>query len=69
MKEPCFDSARQIARAIPLPPARGEAQTQRLNQAVEGRRPVHFYGRCGGMVPGGDELLAEFRRVMSGGAR
>ncbi|MBK9774928.1 MAG: 3-methyl-2-oxobutanoate dehydrogenase subunit VorB [bacterium] len=37
--------------------------------AVEGRRPVHFYGRCGGMVPGGDELLAEFRRVMSGGAR
>lgn len=37
--------------------------------AVEGRRPVHFYGRCGGMVPGGDELLAEFRRVLSGGAR
>lgn len=37
--------------------------------AVEGRRPVHFYGRCGGMVPGGDELLAEFRRVLGGGAR
>jgi pyruvate/2-oxoacid:ferredoxin oxidoreductase alpha subunit len=37
--------------------------------AVEGRRPVHFYGRCGGMVPGGDELLAEFRRLLSGGAR
>ncbi len=37
--------------------------------AVEGRRPVHFYGRCGGMVPGGAELLAEFRRVLGGGAR
>ncbi len=37
--------------------------------AVEGRRPVHFYGRCGGMVPGGEELLAEFRRLLSGGAR
>lgn len=37
--------------------------------AVEGRRPVHFYGRCGGMVPGGDELLAEYRRLLSGGTR
>ena len=37
--------------------------------AVEGRKPVHFYGRCGGMVPGGDELLAEFRRVLGGGSR
>ena len=24
--------------------------------AVEGTAPVHFYGRCGGMVPGGAEL-------------
>lgn len=37
--------------------------------AVEGRRPVHFYGRCGGMVPGGDELLAEYRRLLSGKGR
>ncbi len=35
--------------------------------AVNGRRPVHFYGRCGGMVPGGDELLAKYRDVLSGG--
>ena len=37
--------------------------------AVEGRKPVHFYGRCGGVVPGGDELLAEYRRVLGGGSR
>jgi pyruvate/2-oxoacid:ferredoxin oxidoreductase alpha subunit len=35
--------------------------------AVDGRVPVHFYGRCGGMVPGGSELLAEFGRILEGG--
>ncbi len=35
--------------------------------AVNGRRPVHFYGRCGGMVPGADELLAEYERILEGG--
>jgi pyruvate/2-oxoacid:ferredoxin oxidoreductase alpha subunit len=34
--------------------------------AVEGACPVHFYGRCGGMVPGAPELLAEYRRIMEG---
>ncbi|MBU1676648.1 3-methyl-2-oxobutanoate dehydrogenase subunit beta, partial [bacterium] len=35
--------------------------------AVEGRAPVHFYGRCGGMVPGAGELLAEYDRILEGG--
>jgi len=35
--------------------------------AVAGKCPVHFYGRCGGMVPGAPELLAEYRRIMAGG--
>jgi len=34
--------------------------------AVCGRRPVHFYGRCGGMVPGAPELLAEYKKIMEG---
>jgi 2-oxoglutarate ferredoxin oxidoreductase subunit alpha len=37
--------------------------------AVEGRAPVHFYGRCGGMVPGGVELLAEYRRIIAEGGQ
>ncbi|MBD3221442.1 3-methyl-2-oxobutanoate dehydrogenase subunit VorB [bacterium] len=36
--------------------------------AVEGRCPVHFYGRCGGMVPGGKEILEQYRTIMAGGA-
>jgi pyruvate/2-oxoacid:ferredoxin oxidoreductase alpha subunit len=37
--------------------------------AVNGKAPVHFYGRCGGMVPGGVELVEEFAKVLEGGAQ
>ena len=37
--------------------------------AVEGRAPVHFYGRCGGMVPGSTELLEEYSRILAEGAQ
>ncbi len=35
--------------------------------AVEGRCPVHFYGRSGGMVPGGKEILEQYQKIMAGG--
>jgi pyruvate/2-oxoacid:ferredoxin oxidoreductase alpha subunit len=35
--------------------------------AVEGRAPVHFYGRCGGMVPGAKELVDEYKKIFEGG--
>jgi pyruvate/2-oxoacid:ferredoxin oxidoreductase alpha subunit len=35
--------------------------------AVESKAPVHFYGRCGGVVPSGQELLAEYRKILEGG--
>ena len=31
--------------------------------AVNGRRPVEFYGRTGGMVPTPAEILNEIRRM------
>jgi 2-oxoglutarate/2-oxoacid ferredoxin oxidoreductase subunit alpha len=31
--------------------------------ALEGRLPVHFYGRMGGVVPGSQEVLAEIERI------
>jgi len=34
--------------------------------AVNGKVPVHFYGRCGGVVPGSEELLDEFNKIMEG---
>jgi len=37
--------------------------------AVNGKAPVHFYGRCGGMVPGSQELVAEYTKIMEGVAQ
>jgi len=31
--------------------------------AVEGRKPVKFYGRAGGNVPAADELVEQIRRL------
>jgi 2-oxoglutarate ferredoxin oxidoreductase subunit alpha len=31
--------------------------------AVDGRAPVEFYGRMGGVIPYPDEILAEIRRL------
>jgi len=36
--------------------------------AVEGACPVHFYGRCGGMVPGGEEIVEQYRKILAGGS-
>ena len=35
--------------------------------AVNGKVPVHFYGRCGGVVPAGAELMSEYRNILAGG--
>jgi pyruvate/2-oxoacid:ferredoxin oxidoreductase alpha subunit len=35
--------------------------------AVQTRCPVHFYGRCGGMVPTSKEILARCEEVLAGG--
>ena len=32
--------------------------------AVNGKAPVDFYGRCGGIIPSEEEVLAEVKRIM-----
>lgn len=34
--------------------------------AVEGRRPVNFYGRAGGMIPHPDDILKKVREIVGG---
>ena len=36
--------------------------------AVNGKKPVCFYGRSGGMVPLAKDVLAEVKKIMAGGA-
>ena len=34
--------------------------------AVDGKRPVHFFGRCGGVVPRAPELIAKYEQILEG---
>lgn len=34
--------------------------------ALNGRKPVYFYGRTGGMVPSPDEIVAEIKKIAGG---
>jgi 2-oxoglutarate/2-oxoacid ferredoxin oxidoreductase subunit alpha len=36
-----------------------------VERAVQGKKPVHFYGRAGGIVPSPEEVTAEIRRLVS----
>jgi 2-oxoglutarate/2-oxoacid ferredoxin oxidoreductase subunit alpha len=38
---------------------------QDVRLAVNGAAPVDFYGRCGGVIPSEEEVLAEARRVLA----
>lgn len=35
--------------------------------AVNGRKPVYFYGKLGGIVPSAEDIYAEFKKHMGGG--
>lgn len=37
--------------------------------AVEGQKPVHFYGRVGGMVPVARDIFNEVKKLYTGGAK
>ncbi|MBN1769898.1 MAG: 3-methyl-2-oxobutanoate dehydrogenase subunit VorB [Deltaproteobacteria bacterium] len=38
-----------------------------VERALQGRRPIHFYGRGGGNVPAPEELVRECRRLLGNG--
>jgi 2-oxoglutarate ferredoxin oxidoreductase subunit alpha len=43
----------------------GGQMLEDVRLAVEGRVPISFYGRMGGIVPLPDEVLEEIRKVHS----
>jgi 2-oxoglutarate/2-oxoacid ferredoxin oxidoreductase subunit alpha len=51
------------ARAFLVVEMNGGQMVEDVRLAVEGRLPVSFYGRMGGMVPLPDEILDEIRKV------
>lgn len=37
---------------------------QDVRRMVEGRCPVHFYGRCGGVIPSPDEIINKIKELL-----
>jgi 2-oxoglutarate ferredoxin oxidoreductase subunit alpha len=61
-----YDRVRQLAkqvRSILVVEMNGGQMLHDVRLAAEGRIPVSFYGRMGGMVPLPDEVLEEIRKV------
>ena len=36
--------------------------------SVNGKKPVHFYGRAGGMIPTPRDIVAKIREILGGKA-
>jgi len=65
----CLDKLAGTAKAFLAVELSTGQMVEDVKLAVEGRAPVHFYGRCGGMVPGSNELLDEYRRILAEGTQ
>jgi pyruvate/2-oxoacid:ferredoxin oxidoreductase alpha subunit len=66
--EPLAKLAESAAMFLAVELSTGQ-MVEDVRLAVCGKAPVHFYGRCGGMVPGSEELLAEYAKIMEGVAQ
>jgi 2-oxoglutarate/2-oxoacid ferredoxin oxidoreductase subunit alpha len=51
------------AKAVLTAEMSGGQMVEDVKLALEGRVPVYFYGRMGGVVPGSQEVLAEIQRI------
>ncbi len=51
------------AKAVLTAEMSGGQMVEDVKLALEGRVPVHFYGRMGGVVPGSQEVLAEIQKI------
>jgi 2-oxoglutarate ferredoxin oxidoreductase subunit alpha len=56
---------REKAKAVLVVEMSGGQMLEDVKLAIEGRIPVYFYGRMGGVLPLPDEILEEIRKVKS----
>ncbi|MDY0110205.1 MAG: 3-methyl-2-oxobutanoate dehydrogenase subunit VorB [Candidatus Krumholzibacteria bacterium] len=60
------EAAQKVKQILVVELSTGQ-MVEDVQLAVLGRCPVHFYGRCGGMVPSSNEILSECERILAGG--
>ncbi len=64
-----FNEAADYARAFLTVEMSNGQMVDDVRLAVNGKKPVYFYGRTGGIVPSKAEIYAEVRKILEGGAR
>jgi len=65
----CIDKLADNAKAFLAVELSTGQMVEDVQLAVNGRVPVNFYGRCGGMVPGSNELLEQYRSILAEGTQ
>lgn len=61
---PCFRQAAQQAKAFLVLEMSAGQMVEDVRLAVDCSRPVHFYGRMGGVIPGVREVFAQIEKIM-----
>ncbi|NUM33203.1 MAG: 3-methyl-2-oxobutanoate dehydrogenase subunit VorB [Candidatus Brocadiae bacterium] len=58
------EAARKAKQVLVVELSMGQ-MIEDVRLAVEGERPIHFYGRSGGMVPSPEEVCRELKRILA----
>lgn len=64
-----FAQAAEYAKAFLAVEMSNGQMVEDVRLSVNGKKPVHFFGRTGGMVPTKAEIYQEVKRIIEGGAR
>ena len=64
-KSEIFNAAKTAKAVLTVEMSRGQ-MVDDVKLAIEHTRPVHFYGRTGGIVPTPEEILAEITKLAEG---
>lgn len=63
-----FVAAAKTAKAFLSVEMSSGQMVEDVRLAVNGAKPVHFYGRVGGMIPTPEEVLAAIKQILGGNA-
>lgn len=66
--EPYVKAAEKAQAFLTVEMSNGQ-MVEDVRLAVNGKKPVHFFGRAGGMVPTKAQIYAEVKKIIEGGAR
>ena len=64
-----FEKTAQYAKAFLTVEMSNGQMVEDVRLSVNGKKPVHFFGRAGGMVPTKAQIYAEMKKILEGGAR